>query len=48
MQENKTQNIEVKTIGAADIAALTESEHQVFLSAIFNRIVQLAERGERI
>ena len=46
MQGNKTLNIEVTTIGGAEIAARTEGERRVFFSTLLERIAQLAKGGE--
>lgn len=50
MQKKKTKhvhrnkvNIEVRAIGKPSIAALSESEQQVFYTTLLKRIIELAE-----
>ena len=45
MQENKTNNIEVRAIGKPSIEALSESEQAVFYTTLLKRIIELATKG---
>ncbi|MDE7084529.1 MAG: hypothetical protein K2O81_04745 [Clostridia bacterium] len=48
LQENKTKrtkDIEVRAIGKPSIAALSESEQQVFYTTLLKRITELVAKG---
>jgi hypothetical protein len=45
LQEIKTKEFKVTTIGEPNIKALPESEQAVFYSTLFHRIKELAEKG---
>ena len=44
MQENKTKQLEVITIGKPDIRALTESERTAFFEALLAKLKELKQQ----